>query len=64
MADVVCLCVVVVVFLFPQEERQARSNGLSYFLLPPPLQVKEIRESLGTSLEKLKKILTLVGIKL
>ena len=42
----------------------ARSNGLSYFILPPSLQVKERRGSLGTSLEKLKKILTVVGIKL
>lgn len=58
------LCVFFVVFYFPQEERQARSKGPSYSLLPPSLQVKERRESLGTSLEKLKKILTAVGIKL
>ena len=61
-----CVCVLLLLlsFYFPQEERQARSNGLSYFLLPPSLQVKERRESLGTSFEKMKKILTVVGIKL
>ena len=60
----VCVSLLLLFFYFPQEGRQARSKGLSYFLLPPSLQVKERRESLGTSLEKLKKILTVVGIKL
>lgn len=60
-----CVCVSLLLFFyFPQEERQAGSNGLCYFLVPPLLQVKERRGSLGTSLEKRKKILTVVGIKL
>ena len=61
MADVVCLCVVVVVFLFSS---RGTTSSVERSLIFFSLQVKERRESLGTSLEKLKKILTVVGIKL
>jgi len=57
----VCRCCCLFIFL---KRNDKLGRTVSYFLLPPSLQVKERRESLGTSLEKLKKILTVVGIKL